>query len=70
VLHIIADDRNGIGDYLAHAMRRMLLTYGSRRAMFLYSKLGGTLSVTLIVVFIVGLLFLRLEQHIEQLGEA
>jgi len=37
--------------------------------MFLYSKLGGTLSITLVAVFVVGFIFLRLQQRVEQLGE-
>jgi len=49
-------------------MRRMLVSYVSRRAMFMYSKLGGTLSVAVVAVFFVGFVFLRLQYRIEYLG--
>jgi len=37
--------------------------------MFLYTKLGSILSITLLAVFVMGFIFLRLQHRTEQLGE-
>jgi len=54
---------------LTRTMRRLLFSCTPRRAMFLYSKLGGSISVAVVTVFVVALVYLRLQYRIEQLGE-
>ena len=47
----------------------MMVSYASRRAMFMYSKLGSTSWVCLVGVLLVVFIFLRLHYRIELLGE-